>query len=247
VLVRPSLLVSLFLPRLRFAAFPRPTLFVRHRDVGGPGWPGGLASSVPLRDWLHSLASIAGFNGGVREPRRQPSAPPGSYSSTIATGSGSAGCADRPSSVLVRGPWLKWGPSRPHGPVFQIRKQARRVSRLLRVGLTFRDRWTPFAAPSGRHCSHWRATRRPSDGAVGIARAYSLGLRVPSRLLGRSRRLPALLQTLKRPLIQRGWKRGAGVLLGVVGVLVAHELLHRPHSWTISLTPAWLLSVVGRP
>ncbi|MBF8288608.1 MAG: ccdA, partial [Candidatus Rokubacteria bacterium] len=75
---------------------------------------------------------------------------------------------------------------------------------------------------------------------VGLLLAYSAGLGVPFLVF--SAGLGVFLRFFKRyrPLIHVV-ERAAGVLLVVVGVLVATNYYIVLNSWTISLTPEWLL------
>ena len=75
---------------------------------------------------------------------------------------------------------------------------------------------------------------------MGLLLAYSAGLGLP--FLGFSAGLGVFLRFFKRyrPLIHV-MERAAGVLLVVVGVLVATNYYIVLNSWTISLTPEWLL------
>jgi cytochrome c-type biogenesis protein len=75
---------------------------------------------------------------------------------------------------------------------------------------------------------------------VGLLLAYSAGLGLP--FLAFSLGLGVFLRFFKRyrpfiPVVERA----AGVLLVVVGVLVATNYYILLNSWTVSLTPEWLL------
>ena len=108
------------------------------------------------------------------------------------------------------------------------------------VGLTFAIGWTPCVGPILGAILTLASNEKTVDRGVGLLLAYSAGLGVPFLVF--SAGLGVFLRFFKRyrPLINVV-ERGAGVLLVVVGVLVATNYYIVLNSWTISLTPAWLL------
>ncbi len=108
------------------------------------------------------------------------------------------------------------------------------------MGLTFAIGWTPCVGPILGAILTLASNEKTVDRGVGLLLAYSAGLGVPFLVF--SAGLGVFLRFFKRyrPLINVV-ERGAGVLLVVVGVLVATNYYIVLNSWTISLTPAWLL------
>lgn len=107
------------------------------------------------------------------------------------------------------------------------------------IGAAFGAGWTPCIGPVLAGILAVAATGdRAGEGAVLLA-AYSLGLAVPflaaafaiERFGVVSGRLRALLPVIERV---------SGVLLVLLGVLLASGLLARLSTWTARFTPAWL-------
>jgi cytochrome c-type biogenesis protein len=108
------------------------------------------------------------------------------------------------------------------------------------VGVTFAIGWTPCVGPIlGSILSLAGAAETVSSG-VALLSAYSAGLALPFVLS--SVALGAFLAAFQR---FRPWipvvERTAGVLLVVVGVLVATNYFIVLNSYALSLTPQWLL------
>lgn len=108
------------------------------------------------------------------------------------------------------------------------------------VGLTFAIGWTPCVGPILGSILTLASNERTVQQGIGLLFAYSAGLGVPFLLA--SFALGGFLKLFKRyrPLIPVV-ERAAGVLLVVVGVLVATNYYIILNSWAISLTPEWLL------
>ena len=108
------------------------------------------------------------------------------------------------------------------------------------VGVTFAIGWTPCVGPIlGSILSLAGAAETVSTG-VALLVAYSAGLALPFLLS--SIALSAFLAVFRR---FRPWipvvERASGVLLVVVGVLVATNYFIVLNSYALSLTPQWLL------
>jgi cytochrome c-type biogenesis protein len=108
------------------------------------------------------------------------------------------------------------------------------------VGVTFAIGWTPCVGPIlGSILSLAGAAETVATG-VTLLSAYSAGLALPFLLS--SLALGAFLATFRR---FRPWipvvERAAGVLLVIVGVLVATNYFLVLNSYALSLTPEWLL------
>ena len=108
------------------------------------------------------------------------------------------------------------------------------------VGLTFAIGWTPCVGPVLGSILTLAGNDKTVGQGVALLFAYSLGLGLPFLLF--SVALGSFLRFFKRyrPLIPVV-ERAAGVLLVVVGVLVASNYYVVLNSWAISLTPDWLL------
>jgi len=108
------------------------------------------------------------------------------------------------------------------------------------VGVTFAIGWTPCVGPIlGSILSLAGAAETVSTG-VALLVAYSAGLALPFVLS--SIALGAFLEAFRRC---RPWipvvERASGILLVVVGVLVATDYFVVLNSYALSLTPQWLL------
>jgi cytochrome c-type biogenesis protein len=108
------------------------------------------------------------------------------------------------------------------------------------VGVTFAIGWTPCVGPILGAILSLAGTAETVERGVGLLVAYSAGLGVPFLISAFA--LGSFLKFFKRyrpfiPVVERG----AGVLLVVVGVLVATNYYVVLNSWAISLTPEWLL------
>src|SRR5215470_7048147 len=108
------------------------------------------------------------------------------------------------------------------------------------VGLTFAIGWTPCVGPILGSILTLASSESTVRHGVGLLLAYSAGLGVP--FLAFSFGLGFFLRFFKRyrpfiPVVERA----AGVLLVVVGVLVATNYYILLNSWTVSITPEWLL------
>lgn len=108
------------------------------------------------------------------------------------------------------------------------------------VGLTFAIGWTPCVGPILGAILTLASSESTVRHGVGLLFAYSAGLGLPFLVF--SLGLGFFLRFFKRyrpfiPMVERA----AGVLLIVVGVLVATNYYILLNSWTLSLTPEWLL------
>jgi len=108
------------------------------------------------------------------------------------------------------------------------------------VGLTFAIGWTPCVGPVLGSILTLAGNDKTVQQGVALLLAYSAGLGLPFLLF--SAALATFLRFFKRyrpaiPVVERL----AGVLLIVVGVLVASNYYIVLNSWAISLTPDWLL------
>jgi len=108
------------------------------------------------------------------------------------------------------------------------------------VGLTFAIGWTPCVGPILGAILTLASSESTVRHGVGLLVAYSAGLGLPFLVF--SLGLGVFLRFFKRyrpfiPVVERA----AGVLLIVVGVLVATNYYILLNSWTLSLTPEWLL------
>jgi cytochrome c-type biogenesis protein len=122
----------------------------------------------------------------------------------------------------------------------QIRSKPAGYVGSVAVGLTFAIGWTPCVGPILGSILTLAGNERTVQQGVALLLAYSTGLGVPFLLS--SVALGGFLRFFKRyrPLIPVV-ERAAGVLLVVVGVLVASNYYIVLNSWAISLTPEWLL------
>src|SRR4029077_16611144 len=108
------------------------------------------------------------------------------------------------------------------------------------VGLTFAIGWTPCVGPILGSILTLASNDKTVGQGIVLLLCYSAGLGVPFLLS--SIALGGFLRFFKhyRPFIPTV-ERVAGVLLIVVGVLVATNYYVLLNSWAISLTPEWLL------
>jgi cytochrome c-type biogenesis protein len=108
------------------------------------------------------------------------------------------------------------------------------------VGVTFAIGWTPCVGPILGSILSLAGTAETVSSGVALLSAYSAGLALPFVLS--SVALGAFLAAFRR---FRPWipvvERTAGVLLVVVGVLVATNYFIVLNSYALSLTPQWLL------
>jgi cytochrome c-type biogenesis protein len=110
----------------------------------------------------------------------------------------------------------------------------------LLVGLTFAIGWTPCVGPILGSILTLASSDRTIGQGITLLLFYSAGLGLPFLLS--SVALGSFLRFFKsyRPFIG-AVERVAGVLLIVVGVLVATNYYVLLNAWAISLTPEWLL------
>ncbi|HEX6078426.1 MAG TPA: cytochrome c biogenesis protein CcdA [Methylomirabilota bacterium] len=108
------------------------------------------------------------------------------------------------------------------------------------VGLTFAIGWTPCVGPILGSILTLASNDRTVRQGIVLLLCYSAGLGLPFLLS--SIALGGFLRFFKRyrPFIP-AVERAAGVLLIVVGVLVATNYYVVLNSWAVSLTPEWLL------
>jgi cytochrome c-type biogenesis protein len=123
---------------------------------------------------------------------------------------------------------------------WQIREKPAGYVGSFLVGVTFAIGWTPCVGPILGAILSLAGTAETVQRGVGLLVAYSAGLGVPFLLSALA--LGSFLKFFKRyrpfiPIVERG----AGVLLVVVGILVATNYYVILNSWAISLTPEWLL------
>jgi cytochrome c-type biogenesis protein len=108
------------------------------------------------------------------------------------------------------------------------------------VGVTFAIGWTPCVGPILGSILSLAGTAETVSTGITLLSAYSAGLALPFVLS--SVGLGAFLAAFRR---FRPWipvvERAAGVLLIVVGVLVATNYFIVLNSYALSLTPQWLL------
>ena len=108
------------------------------------------------------------------------------------------------------------------------------------VGVTFAIGWTPCVGPILGSILSLAGTAETVSTGVALLVAYSAGLALPFVLS--SVALGAFLTAFRR---YRPWmpvvERAAGVLLVVVGILVATNYFIVLISYALSLTPQWLL------
>jgi cytochrome c-type biogenesis protein len=108
------------------------------------------------------------------------------------------------------------------------------------VGLTFAIGWTPCVGPILGSILTLASNDKTVGQGVTLLLFYSAGLGLPFLLS--SVALGSFLRFFKRyrpfvPVVERA----AGVLLVIVGILVATNYYVLLNSWAISLTPEWLL------
>jgi cytochrome c-type biogenesis protein len=123
---------------------------------------------------------------------------------------------------------------------WQIREKPAGYVGSFLVGVTFAIGWTPCVGPILGAILSLAGTAETVERGVGLLFAYSAGLGLPFLLSALA--LGSFLRFFKRyrpfiPVVERG----AGVLLIVVGVLVATNYYVILNSWAIALTPEWLL------
>jgi cytochrome c-type biogenesis protein len=123
---------------------------------------------------------------------------------------------------------------------WQIREKPAGYVGSFLVGVTFAIGWTPCVGPILGAILSLAGTAETVRRGVGLLIAYSAGLGVPFLLSALA--LGSFLRFFKRyrpfiPVVERG----AGVLLVVVGVLVATNYYIVLNSWAVALTPEWLL------
>jgi cytochrome c-type biogenesis protein len=108
------------------------------------------------------------------------------------------------------------------------------------VGLTFAIGWTPCVGPILGSILTLASNDKTVGQGITLLVSYSAGLGLPFLLS--SVALGGFLRVFKRyrPFIPTV-ERAAGVLLVVVGVLVATNYYVVLNSWAVSLTPEWLL------
>src|SRR5438046_5747056 len=108
------------------------------------------------------------------------------------------------------------------------------------VGLTFAIGWTPCVGPILGAILSLAGTAETVGRGIGLLVAYSAGLGLPFLLSAAA--LGVFLRFFKRyrpfiPIVERG----AGVILGVVGLLAYTNYYLVRDSWTNAFTPDWLL------
>jgi cytochrome c-type biogenesis protein len=123
---------------------------------------------------------------------------------------------------------------------WQIREKPAGYVGSFLIGVTFAIGWTPCVGPILGAILSLASTAETVERGVGLLVAYSAGLGVPFLLSAVA--LGSFLKFFKRyrpfiPVVERG----AGVLLVLVGVLVATNYYVLLNAWAISLTPDWLL------
>jgi len=123
---------------------------------------------------------------------------------------------------------------------WQLREKPAGYLGTLLVGATFAIGWTPCVGPILGAIFTLASTTETVQHGVGLLVAYSAGLGVPFVLSALA--LGAFLRFFRRyrlliPIVERV----AGVLLVIVGVLVATNYYVYLNTWAISLTPEWLL------
>jgi len=123
---------------------------------------------------------------------------------------------------------------------WQIREKPAGYVGSFLVGVTFAIGWTPCVGPILGAILTLASSESTVRHGVGLLFAYSAGLGLPFLVF--SLGLGFFLRFFKRyrpfiPVVERA----AGVLLIVVGVLVATNYYILLNSWTLSLTPEWLL------
>ena len=123
---------------------------------------------------------------------------------------------------------------------WQIRSKPAGLIGSFLVGLTFAIGWTPCVGPILGSILTLASNDRTIAQGVALLLSYSAGLGLPFLLSAIA--LGAFLRFFKRyrPFIP-AVERAAGVLLVVVGILVATNYYVLLNSWAISLTPEWLL------
>ncbi|HUM16145.1 MAG TPA: cytochrome c biogenesis protein CcdA [Candidatus Nitrosotalea sp.] len=122
----------------------------------------------------------------------------------------------------------------------QIRNKPAGLIGSFLVGLTFAIGWTPCVGPILGSILTLASNDKTIGEGITLLLSYSAGLGLPFLLS--SVALGAFLRFFKRyrPFIPTV-ERAAGVLLVVVGILVATNYYVLLNSWAISLTPDWLL------
>jgi len=122
----------------------------------------------------------------------------------------------------------------------QIRSKPAGLLGSFLVGLTFAIGWTPCVGPILGSILTLASNDRTVGQGVTLLLSYSAGLGLP--FLVSSIALGMFLRFFRRyrPFIP-AVERAAGVLLVVVGVLVATNYYVMLNSWAVGLTPEWLL------
>lgn len=122
----------------------------------------------------------------------------------------------------------------------QLRSKPAGLAGSFLVGLTFAIGWTPCVGPILGSILTLASNDRTVRQGIVLLLCYSAGLGLPFLLS--SIALGGFLRFFKRyrPFIP-AVERAAGVLLIVVGVLVATNYYVVLNSWAVSLTPEWLL------
>jgi cytochrome c-type biogenesis protein len=122
----------------------------------------------------------------------------------------------------------------------QIRSKPAGLLGSFLVGLTFAIGWTPCVGPILGSILTLASNDKTVGQGVTLLLSYSAGLGLP--FLVSSIALGMFLRFFRRyrPFIP-AVERAAGVLLVVVGVLVATNYYVMLNSWAVGLTPEWLL------
>jgi cytochrome c-type biogenesis protein len=197
-----------------------------------------LRAAERARVLLHSLAFIAGFTAVFVSLGASFSAAGQfllDYRDWIRIGGGVL--------IIIFGLYiaglLKWGVL-DRTRQLQIRAKPAGFVGSLAVGMTFAIGWTPCVGPILGSILTLASSEKTVGQGVQLLLAYSAGLGVPFLIF--SFALGGFLRFFKRyrPLIPVV-ERAAGVLLVIVGVLVATNYYIVLNSWTVSLTPEWLL------
>jgi cytochrome c-type biogenesis protein len=123
---------------------------------------------------------------------------------------------------------------------FQLRSKPAGLAGSFLVGLTFAIGWTPCVGPILGSILTLASNNNTVQQGVVLLVAYSAGLGVPFLLF--SLALGWFLRFFRRyrpflPTVERA----SGVLLIVVGVLVATNYYVALNAWAVSFTPEWLL------
>lgn len=122
----------------------------------------------------------------------------------------------------------------------QIRSKPAGVVGSFAVGLTFAIGWTPCVGPILGSILTLASNDKTVQQGVGLLLAYSAGLGLPFLLFALALGRFLGFFTRYRPFIPVV-ERVAGVLLVIVGVLVASNYYIQLNSWAASITPEWPL------